>query len=165
MSRKPRLFILSAAGTVSLIIGSTQMAGAATYFPTSPSVSHISGLSVSRLTTGSGVQAAVLGSPISGCYGQTDRPHYSTHVGGTVNVIARTVCPPLGVYVSIDLTRDRWYGEQDLSSNQNSGVNSVQTNTAWDCAGVGTYTYHGYGYHEASDGSYAYTSNSSRFNC
>jgi hypothetical protein len=101
----------------------------------------------------------------AGCYGQTDQPHPSTHVPGTVNVVARTVCPGFGVSVYTALYRDRWYGEQFLDDGGNSGTNSVSTNASWRCAGAGTYTYRAYSYHEASDGAYAYTYNSRRFTC
>src|SRR4051794_21715336 len=52
--------------------------------------------------------AAGLALAAAGCYGQTDQPHPSTHVPGTVNVQARTVCPGFAVYVSTALYRDRW---------------------------------------------------------
>lgn len=99
------------------------------------------------------------------CYGQTDYPHFSTHVAGRANVQSRTVCTGRGVYVSTSLYRDRWYGQQFLSSNSGSGFGSVETNTNWGCAGTGTYTYRAYSYHEASDGSSANTANSNRFAC
>lgn len=100
-----------------------------------------------------------------GCYGQTDKPHYSTHQPGTVNVVARTVCSGFSVYVSTVLYRHRWYGWQYLNSGSKSGTSSVEHNVAWNCAGTGTYTYLGSSYHSAGTGGYAYTNNSNRFWC
>ena len=99
------------------------------------------------------------------CYGQTDRPHRSSHVLGNVNVVARTVCPGHSVYVSTALYRDRWYGQQFLDDGANRGYSQVKTNAAWRCAGTGTYTYRAYSYHEATGGGWARTANSARFNC
>jgi hypothetical protein len=95
-----------------------------------------------------------------GCYGQTDRPHNSTHQPGSINVVARTVCPGLGVHVSANLYRSRWYGWERRGSGTNDGAGSVQTNaaeSAHDCGG--THDYLGSSYHEASDGAWARTSN------
>jgi hypothetical protein len=99
------------------------------------------------------------------CYGQTDQPHLSTHVAGTVNVVARTVCYGHGVYVYTELYRDRWYGEQFLDDGQNSGTNSVSTNASWYCKGAGTYTYRAYSYHSATNAGSANTYNYNRFAC
>ena len=101
----------------------------------------------------------------SSCYGQTDRPHLSSHVPGTVNVIARTVCPGESVYVETALYRDRWYGLQFLDSGSKSAFGSVSTNAAWNCSGTGTYAYRAYSYHKAAISGHAYTSNSARFTC
>jgi hypothetical protein len=99
------------------------------------------------------------------CYGQTDRPHLSTHVAGTANVVARTVCYGTGVYVYTELYRDRWYGQQFLDSGSGSGTNSVSTNASWYCRGAGTYTYRAYSYHSATGAGTANTANSNRFAC
>ena len=99
------------------------------------------------------------------CYGQTDRPHRSTHVGGTANVVARTVCFGTAVYVRTELYRDRWYGPQFLDSGSRSGTDSVSTNASWRCAGAGTYTYRAYSYHSATGAGTANTANSYRFSC
>jgi hypothetical protein len=96
----------------------------------------------------------------SGCYGQTDRPHNSTHEPGSINVVARTVCPGLGVHVDTALYRSRWYGWQQRGSGANNGVGSTSTNaaeSAADCSG--THDYLGSSYHEASNGAWARTSN------
>ena len=96
-----------------------------------------------------------------GCYGQTDQPHSSSHVNGSINVVARTVCAGLGVHVDVTLYRSRWYGWQQRGFGSKNGTNSVSTNaaeSAADCSG--THDYLANSYHEASDGSYAYTSNS-----
>jgi len=99
------------------------------------------------------------------CYGQTDRPHLSTHVAGTANVVARTVCYGTGVYVYTELYRDRWYGQQFLDSGSRSGTDSVSTNASWYCRGAGTYTYRAYSYHSATGAGTANTTNSNRFAC
>ena len=94
-----------------------------------------------------------------GCYGQTDRPHNSTHQPGSINVVARTVCPGLGVHVSTNLDRSRWYGWERRGSGSNNGAGRVQTNaaeSAQDCDG--THDYLGSSYHEATDGAWARTS-------
>ncbi len=159
------LLVASCVGTTLLLLSDSTLAGANTVFPTTPVTQNVAGAPTSNLA-GVGPSPQVLtGVPGEPCYGQTDQPHPSSHYPGTVNVVARTVCPPLGVYVSVNLTRDRWYGEQNLNSGANSGVNSVSTNAGYNCQGQGTYTYHGYGYHEASNGTYGYTSNSYRFTC
>lgn len=96
----------------------------------------------------------------SGCYGQTDRPHNSTHEPGSINVVARTVCAGLGVHVDTALYRSRWYGWQQRGSGSNNGVGSVTTNAAESAADCdGTHDYLGSSYHEASNGAWARTSN------
>jgi len=47
-----------------------------------------------------------------GCYGQTDRPHKSTHVPGTINVVARTSCavPVNEICVKTRLYRWKCFG-------------------------------------------------------
>jgi hypothetical protein len=75
-------------------------------------------------------------------------------------VEARTVCSGLGVYVSAGLYRSRWYGWQLRGSGSKSGTSSVSTNAAESAADCdGTHDYLGSSYHEASDGSWAQTSN------
>lgn len=96
----------------------------------------------------------------SGCYGQTDRPHNSTHEPGSINVVARTACPGMGVHISTALYRSRWYGWQRRGSGVNDGIGKVSTNaseSAADCNG--THDYLGSSYHEASNGAWARTSN------
>jgi hypothetical protein len=96
----------------------------------------------------------------SGCFGQTDRPHNSTHEPGSINVVARTVCPGLGVHVATALYRSRWYGWQQRGSGSNDGFASVSTNAAESAADCdGTHDYLGSSYHEASNGAWARTSN------
>jgi hypothetical protein len=96
----------------------------------------------------------------SGCYGQTDRPHNSTHEPGSINVVARTVCPGLGVHVSTALYRSRWYGWEQRGSGSNNGFGSISTNAAESAADCdGTHDYLASSYHEASNGAWANTSN------
>lgn len=110
--------------------------------------------------TGFGTQALQ-----PGCYGQTDQPHRSGHVPGTVNVVARTVCWAYTVFVSTSLYRHRWYGWQFLAHGERTSYNYVDTNAAWYCAGSGTYTYRADSYHEATGGGWASTANSARLTC
>jgi hypothetical protein len=111
----------------------------------------------SALGTGGSVSPALA----PGCYGQTDQPHSSSHVNGSINVVARTVCSGLGVHVDVTLYRSRWYGWEQRGSGSKNGTNSVSTNAAESAADCdGTHDYLANSYHEASDNSYAYTSNS-----
>jgi hypothetical protein len=100
----------------------------------------------------------------AGCYGQTDQPHPSGHVAGTVNVVARTVCPS-DDYVAVDQYRSRWYGWQGWGSGSDTGYGSASANAAGGCSAGHTYTYLAESYHEAAGYGYAYTSNSRRFTC
>lgn len=94
-----------------------------------------------------------------GCYGQTDQPHPSSHKTGTVNVVARTVCPGHRVYVSTDVYRSRWYGWQLQGSGSKSASNSVSDNAADNNCG-GIHNYLAESYHEATGVGTAYTANS-----
>jgi hypothetical protein len=122
-----------------------------------PSTSNV-GLS----WTGVG-QTDILIGGVGGCYGQTDDPHRSHHVGGTANVVARTVCPATD-YVYVALYRSRWYGWEFRDDGQQTRFGSAQANAARGCAGT-THTWLGSSYHEATGVGYAYTSNSRRFAC
>lgn len=99
-----------------------------------------------------------------GCYGQTDNPHRSS---GDASVHAYTECSVSLPYmfVNVELYRDRWYGEQFLDAHYSTSQYSpswsrwrVEANARWNCAGVGTYTYRAYSYHEVRDsrGKYYY---------
>jgi hypothetical protein len=102
-----------------------------------------------------------------GCYGHTDRPHNSRHQQGSINVVARTVCPGRRVHVSTNLYRSRWYGWQRKGSGSKNGFGRVQTNaaeSARDCDG--THDYLATSYHEASGAGWARTSNrANRLTC
>lgn len=111
-----------------------------------------------------GVHANLVMGGTSGCYGQTDSPHASGHVYGTVNVVARTVCPTTD-YVSTELYRSRWWGWESLGSGANTRYGTATTNAAGPCATGDIYTYLGDSYHEGSGAGYAYTSNQNRFTC
>jgi hypothetical protein len=73
------------------------------------------------------------------CYGQTDLPHRSTHVPGSVNVVARTTCNfPTAMTVSTSLQRQKclwifcWWSS--LSSGYYAGTGlSISTNAAAFC--------------------------------
>lgn len=158
-SRFRRSLVIAAGAGVLVVSGSaTAVAGPARGASVPPSP----GRPTSAVLHSADLTAAALA---PGCYGQTDQPHPSGHVPGNVNVEARTVCPGLTDYVSTSLYRDRWYGQQHLADGSNTRFGRADTSAAWRCAGTGTYTYRAYSYHEASDGSYAYTGNSRRFTC
>lgn len=95
------------------------------------------------------IQGSYLGA--YGCYGQTDRPHRSTHVPGTVNVISQTYCSIAmsSLYVAVDLYKVEWWGwDKDfISSNVNAGAGTsrVRTNTSGTC---NSGDYEGQGYHQ-----------------
>ncbi len=155
--------------TILTIIAGTTMPAASSGGERASRVDAVEAPATATLRSMSGTRvAASLLEPLVfqyGCYGQTDRPHLSSHVPGTVNVVARTVCPGESVYVQTSLYRDRWYGPQFLDSGSNSGFGSTSTNAAWNCSGSGTYTYRAYSYHEATVSGWAYTSNSARLTC
>jgi len=152
-------------GSVALVVAGAPDAMAISKGPLppdrAPSASSTSSLSAPG--SHSALPAALIGG-VSTCYGQTDQPHPSTHVNGTVNTVARTVCPATD-YVSIDQYRSRWYGWQSWGSGSNTNYGTATANAAGACASGDTYTYLGSSYHEATGVGYAYTSNSRRFTC
>jgi hypothetical protein len=160
MRRSSRLAAFGAAGVLALAGAGTASAAVGDAADPLANPSLMSAPALAQLAgTGGRAPAAV------GCYGQTDQPHPSTHVPGTVNVVARTVCPGFAVYVSTALYRDRWYGQQFLDSGSASGTGTATTNASWRCQGAGTYTYRAYSYHAATNHNPAYTYNSRRFTC
>lgn len=122
--------------------------------------------STTQMTTApaAGVSPSLVMGGSAGCYGQTDQPHASGHVAGTVNVVARTVCPTQD-YVSVAQYRSRWYGWESWGSGSNSAYGKAQANAAGGCAMNDTYTYLANSYHWGSGAGEAYTSNSARFTC
>ncbi len=108
---------------------------------------------------------AITAPPGITCYGQTDQPHPSGHVSGTVNSVARTVCPATN-YVEVQQYRSRWYGWQKWGNKgTNTSYGTAQANSADVCAIGDEYTYLAESYHTAAGYGYAYTSNSKRFIC
>ena len=106
------------------------------------------------------------------CIGVSDYPHQSAHDLGYAAAQVRTECRAQRTrqYASGELYRDRWYGPQFLDGAASSTkwtYGKVRAIPRWKCYGVGTYTYHVYGYHEVSSGTlyYKYSSNSHRFGC
>lgn len=102
-----------------------------------------------------------------GCYGQTHNPHRSYSFA---SVHGDTNCPVrASMIVSINLSRDRWWGWQHLNNGYKSGYSyKVDGNVKWYCSGTGTYTYRGVSYHRATVGGrnyIGYTSNQDRFSC
>lgn len=122
--------------------------------------------STSQMTPGAavGVSPSLVLGGTYGCYGQTDQPHASGHVAGTVNVVARTVCPTQD-YVSVAQYRSRWYGWESWGFGSNSGYGKAQANASGRCAMGDIYTYLADSYHSGSGAGEAYTSNSAEFTC
>lgn len=117
--------------------------------------------SIASLKSGSSQGGGATPALTYNCYGQTDQPHLSTHVPGTVNVTARTVCSGHVVYVTTNLYRSRWYGWELRGSDNTTGVGTATDNAAENNCG-GTHDYLATSYHEnLDDGSYANTSNTS----
>lgn len=68
------------------------------------------------------------------CFGETQKPHFSSHIPGTINVTARTVC--LGHRVSVQswlyLGFDEIKGKK-LNYKWADATNEAKANTAWKC--------------------------------
>jgi hypothetical protein len=117
--------------------------------------------------------AATVAAYPADCIGVSDYPHQSVHNPGYAVAQVRTECSlqRSWMYAYGELYRDRWYGPQFLASASSSTkwtYGKVRAIPTWRCAGVGTYTYHIYGYHEVTDAGtlwYKYSSNSNRFTC
>jgi hypothetical protein len=106
------------------------------------------------------------------CKGSTHNPHKSTSFA---SVHSTTHCPAWYTstterFASSNLFQYRWYGWDhrangtDLKRNQKT----ANANARWYCAGVGTYTYEGRGYHrilEAGTNYTGWTSRQARFVC
>jgi len=111
--------------------------------PGGPPVSAPSTVTVTHRGGGSGVSAQQAQQEWF-CYGQTDRPHRSTHVPANANVVARTVCtvPMINLSIYTELYHWEcwwWFGWhcnwilKSTGSNSNSGLSSIQTNAAAPC--------------------------------
>jgi hypothetical protein len=156
------LLIMALVALFSVVAGGTT-ASATARAPHSAGSASTPSTSVIKGKSSAVAQPNLIGG-VSGCYGQTDQPHPSSHVNGTVNVVARTVCPASD-YVSVNQYRSRWYGWQGWGSGSNSAYGRATANAAGGCSSGDTYTYLAESYHEASGVGYAYTSNSRRFTC
>lgn len=119
---------------------------------------------MSKVKTGGVTPSLVLGTGGGNCYGQTDAPHASGHVPGTVNVVGRTVCPTTD-YVLIDLYRQHWYGWEYMSSGQKTNYGTAQSNAATTCTLGTNFLYEGDGYHEATGAGEASTYNNADLTC
>ena len=125
-----------------------------------------------KAKTATDAPAAIAAYPAD-CIGVSDYPHQSVHNPGYAVAQVRTECrvQRSWMYAYGELYRDRWYGPQFLASAASSTkwtYGKVRAIPTWHCAGVGTYTYHIYGYHEVTDAGtlwYKYSSNSNRFAC
>jgi hypothetical protein len=67
------------------------------------------------------------------CFGRSDYPHISTHVPGTVNVMAETSCPGKKVSVRTTLSRRGWLFFRETVSRAKSDQNSVKVSVALKC--------------------------------
>lgn len=118
--------------------------------------------------------AAALGVSPAGCIGKTNDPHRSSHVPGTVNVTALTVCDynVESLYIQVTLWRSRWYGWERIG-----GVDQGKRNYGWykidynassgQCSGE-THDYQGRTYHESQEPTGTYllnTRKTKRFTC
>jgi hypothetical protein len=113
-----------------------------------------------------GGRAFVEPSP-AGCVGRTHDPHRSSHVPGTINVVADTRCnyavPSVGV--STNLYRSRWYGwELRGSSGFQSRANSssISTNAGSPRCVGDVHDWLGSSYHESIEGGRKYYGNTSK---
>lgn len=109
------------------------------------------------------VTAAAL-SP-AGCTGYTMYPHKS---GTQASVHGRMVCNYAVSYVGTTtvLTRDRWWGLEELNrdtSARNNSKTSYDATPHWTCLNVGTYSYRGYSAHRSIENGVSYTSNTSNW--
>lgn len=134
---------------------------------------------VETLTVVPGASAIALSPDLSYvyCWAASHNPHQSYTEHGYVHAkgkLDRCSAYPSYLYIDGLLTRDRWYGEQGLSrtpASDRRGTGSWRQDIRkWRCAGVGTYTYHLYNYHQvggypSSQYTHAYTANSNRFTC
>jgi hypothetical protein len=165
VGRRIGLSMLALALTAAGALFSSPISSAASRGPLPPD--QAAGLSASAgiapKTAGPAIAAVVIGG-VGSCYGQTDQPHPSSHVNGTVNTVSRTVCPSTD-YVDLYQYRSRWYGWQSWGHGSNTAFGTASANAAGNCGSGDTYTYLGSAYHEAAGFGYAYTSNSRRFTC
>lgn len=159
---RPRTLLVTLVVTAVLVLtAGVSSASAAGRDPLPPGSSAATSSTSGLARSSSGVSTNALA---AGCYGQTDQPHPSGHVTGTVNVVARTVCPS-DDYVAVNQYRSRWYGWQGWGSGSDTGYGLAEANAAGGCSAGNTYTYLAESYHEAAGYGYAYTSNSRRFTC
>lgn len=110
------------------------------------------------------MQPALVMGGSAGCYGQTDQPHDSHHVSGTINVVARTVCPTTD-YVHVELLKEHWYGLEFLHSNKQTRYGKAQANAAGDCKKGENYTFYGVSDHEGAGAGTATTVNHKNITC
>lgn len=108
----------------------------------------------------------------SGCTGRSNWPHNSYTEPGNVHAEGTISCNAYWPYLYMQgqLTRDRWYGEQNLgptiqNSSQGYGMNLVNV---YQCTDGTEWMFHLYNYEEvdnANGGYYGYTGNSHGFVC
>lgn len=67
------------------------------------------------------------------CYGESDFPHISRHFPGTVNIVARTICPGQEVWVSIILKRRSFLFFSEIKTKDARGFGKIQSNVWMNC--------------------------------
>lgn len=136
----------------------------------SPTVTLVASETSGNNKTSDVQSSAVNSTSPAGCYGQTDRPHNSSHVPGTVNVVARSKCnsPVPTLYVKTQLFfKDwfLWYAWGPVGEDYDLGVDFVEANSAGSCK-PGEFKGDSYHYSYENGVKYeAYTSNSALLTC
>lgn len=67
------------------------------------------------------------------CRGESDYPHFSVHVPGTMNVVARTLCPNQPVWVSIHISKKSFWIFSSHRNITRRGFGKVTANLAMQC--------------------------------
>lgn len=101
------------------------------------------------------------------CYGQTDYPHLSSHVPGTVNVTARTGCTSGTAYVKTTLTRKGPPSTKHVMK-QKQGKGHVTISVSMKCTwlmGDPEITYVAESLHVAASGARTYTKTTKDLKC
>jgi hypothetical protein len=110
----------------------------------------------------------------NGCTAKSNQPHNSNTQPGWVHAEGRVDCGSGNyqdtMYIDGLLTRDRWYGEEQVDyKEQRKGIsNWINVTNTFDCDSGATHTYHNYNYSESTRSGLVYTantSNSNRFTC
>lgn len=169
---KHRNVVLVVALSLVGVVGSHTSASAATWPPPPPEVGVPVALppvepAAAQIFPVDGVPSVTLApSARTGCFGQTDNPHNSTHYPGYALVSSRTVCTGREAEVTVDLYRElfgAWFfldrGGPAIREDQ------VRTNAKWRCPYGSRQHFRGVGYHTATNSTLATTYNDATFRC